>query len=224
MSSGRAPRTGSPNARRGSLVAAGVALAGEVALEEVDAVAVARRAGVSKALVYYYFPTHRDLQVAVVQAAADGLLHAIEADPSLPPEERLGAALGAGIAYIEAYPEAYRALSRGAAFSPQLTAVFEYARDGVVERLARGMGMGEPTLAQRLALRSWLALVEEAVLHWIVTPTGVARDELVAYCRDVALFVSATPLAAGAAVASGAPVTAVAPVAPVASGRGAAGG
>ncbi len=175
-------------------MAAGLSLVGEVALEEVDAVAVARHAGVSKALVYYYFPTHRDLQVAVVRAAADGLLHAIQTDPDSPPATRLTAALDAGIAYIEAQPQAYRALSRGAAFSPQLMEVFEYARQGVVDALAAGMGLSGPTPAQRLCLRSWLALVEEAVLHWIVTG-AVSRSDLVAYCRDVALFIVARPMA-----------------------------
>ncbi|MCU4185529.1 TetR/AcrR family transcriptional regulator [Acidiferrimicrobium sp. IK] len=202
MSRPRAPRTGSPNERRESLVAAGLSLIGEVALEEVDALAVARRAGVSKALVYYYFPTHRDLQVAVVQAAADGLLRAIDTDPQMAAADRLAAALDAGIAYIEAQPQAYRALSRGAAFSPQLMEVFEYARSGVVDALARGMGIADPSPAQRLCLRSWLALVEEAVLHWIVTGAPVSRAELVAYCRDVALYIVANPLAAPVAAAA----------------------
>lgn len=204
MTRPRAPRQGNSNPRRSALVDAGLSLIREVALEEVDAVAVAERAGVSKALVYYYFPTHRDLQVAVVRTAADGLLEAVRTDPSQAPAEQLAAALDAGIAFIEQYPQAYRALSRGAAFSPQLLEVFEFARDGVVATLAAGLGIGHPNPAERICLRGWLALVEEAVLHWIVSGAPVPRAELVAFCRDVGLSILASPLARSATGAAAA--------------------
>ena len=191
----RALRPGTGPDRRAALIAGGLSLLREVPLEAVDAPAVARRTGVSKALVYYYFPTHRDLHVAVVRAAADELLEAVEVAPGEDAGARLSAALDNGIAFIESQPQAYRALNRAAAFSPQLTEVFEYARSGVVDLLAAGLGIEELTTRQRICLRSWLSLVEEAVLHWIVTGHPVPREELVAWCRDVALHILSTPMA-----------------------------
>lgn len=189
-------RSAAGSDRRAALVAGGLSLLREVPLEAVDAPAVAQRAGVSKALVYYYFPTHRDLHVAVVRAAADELLAALAGAEGDDAGARLTAAIEGGIAYIESQPQAYRALSRAAAFSPQLTEVFEYARSGVVDLLAAGLGIPDPSLRQRICLRSWLSLVEEAVLHWIVSGHPVPRQELVGWCRDVALHILATPMAA----------------------------
>jgi AcrR family transcriptional regulator len=146
--------------------------------------------------VYYYFPTHRDLQVAVVRAAADELLAALASVPAATPVEELTAGIRRGIDHIERQPQVYLTLNRAAAFSPQLTEVFDYARSGVVALLAAGLGMGEPTPSQRLCLRAWLALVEEAILHWIRAGRPVPREELVLWCRDVALHVLASPMAA----------------------------
>jgi AcrR family transcriptional regulator len=189
------PRRGAASERRATLLAAGLWLLREVPLESIDAPAVARRAGVSKALVYYYFPTHRDLQVAVVRAAADELLSALSGVPAGTPEQELTAAIDRGIDFIEGQPQAYQALNRAAAFSEELTEVFEYARRGVVDLLAAGLGLAAPTPAQHLCLRAWLALVEEAVLVWILSERPVPRPELVAWCRDVALHILSSPLA-----------------------------
>jgi AcrR family transcriptional regulator len=153
---------------------------------------------VSKALVYYYFPTHRDLQAAVVRQAADELLAAIRSSVVLPaadPGTQLTAGLDAAIGYIEEQPEAFAALARSAGFHPKLYEVFEYARDGVAEVLAEGVGLTDLTERQRMALRSWIALTEEAVLHWVLAGKPVPREELVAFCQTIALAVLTSPFA-----------------------------
>lgn len=44
-------------------------------------------------------------------------------------------------------------------------------------------------------MRSWIALVEEAMLHWLVADRPVPRADLVGYCGDIALHIFASPLA-----------------------------
>src|SRR5436190_23947777 len=74
------PRSGPPNrrlgpdARRAQLVGVGLALMKEMPFDEVTAEIVARAGGVSKGLVFHYFPTTRDLQVAILPAATAELL------------------------------------------------------------------------------------------------------------------------------------------------------
>ncbi len=187
--------------RREELLRAAVELGRRNGLGAIEAAAVAVRAGVSKALVYYYFPTHRDLQAAVVQNAADELLAGVRAVVTVggDPAQMLDAGLQATIAYIEEQPEAFIALARSSGFDPKLFDVFEYARDGIADAIAEGIGLTVLTPAQRIALRSWIALAEEAILHWTTAAKPVPRAELVSFCRDAALHVLASPLAAYAA-------------------------
>src|SRR5581483_9500068 len=84
-----------PDARRAQLVGVGLALMKEMPFDEVTAETVARAGGVSKALVFHYFPSTRDLQVAILRAAAGELLHQLDVGAGLPPDERLGVGLDA---------------------------------------------------------------------------------------------------------------------------------
>lgn len=192
--------------RRDELLAAATDLGRRSGLGSIEAATVAARAGVSKALVYYYFPTHRDLQAAVVRASADELLAAIRGAVVLPatdPGAQLTRGLDAAVSFIEEQPEAFAALSRSAGFDPKLLEVFEYARNGIADLLAEGLGLREATAGQRIALRAWIALAEEAVLHWVLADKPVPRADLVAFCQGVALHLLASPLARDAAPSSG---------------------
>src|SRR5687767_12287942 len=78
------------DARRRQLLEAGFQMIQTRPYSQVTADEVARAVGVSKGHVFHYFPTNRDLQVAVVRVAAAELLNRLNVDPDLPPEERLG--------------------------------------------------------------------------------------------------------------------------------------
>ena len=57
--------------------------------------AVAKAAGVARALVYHYFPGKEDLLRAVLESEADQLLADTDIDPSLSPRDNAEAALRA---------------------------------------------------------------------------------------------------------------------------------
>lgn len=200
------PAGGSPRpdrrGRRDELLGAAIELGRRSGLGSVEAATVAARAGVSKALVYYYFPTHRDLQAAVVRAAADDFLEAVRSAVVVQagddPGGELTRGLEAAISFIEGQPEAFAALSRSAGFHPKLAEVFEDARSGIADLLAEGLELSEVTPGQRIALRAWIALTEEAVLHWVLADKPVPRADLVAFCQSIALQMLASPLARGA--------------------------
>ena len=192
-------RVGSRSPRREELVAAGLLLLRDSSIDAVAAPAIAKAAGVSKALVYYYFPTQPDLQAAVAQAGADHLVERIRRslEGATTQAERLTAGVEVACRFMEKQPEAYAAMVRGANFHPRLLEVIEYARNGIVDVLAPELGLIELTAGQRIALRSWIALSEESILTWVLSGRPVRRSELVAYCRDLGLHILDTPLGRG---------------------------
>jgi AcrR family transcriptional regulator len=103
-----------PDARRAQLVGVGLALVKTMRFDEVTAEVVARSSGVSKGLVFHYFPTTADLQVAILRAASAELLTVIDVGAGLPHDERLRVGLEAFVRYIEQQPASYQAVARRA--------------------------------------------------------------------------------------------------------------
>ena len=186
-----------PDARRAQLVGVGLALMKNMAFDEVTAETVARAGGVSKGLVF----TTRDLQVAILRAAAAELLADLDVGAGLPPDERLRAGLEAFVRYIEQQPASYQAVVRRAGSDERLLAVFEDTRAAVVDIVAGALGVAELPAGLRMAVRGWIAMVEECVLHWL-DGRPVPREELVEFLRRVALTMLPDALRLGAAVAS----------------------
>lgn len=193
-----------PAARRAQLVGVGLELLAEGSLDDVTADAVAAQAGVSKGLVFHYYPTTRDLQVAVLRVKAAELVASVDAAPEAAPADRLLAGLDAYVAFIEVQPRTYRALVRSAGSDPQLLAIFEETRAAVVGLIASALGTDVLPVGLRLTLRGWLALVEETTLHWL-DEAPVPRADLVAFLHRSALALLADPLAltAGASIHHG---------------------
>jgi AcrR family transcriptional regulator len=189
-----------PDARRAQLVGVGLALMKEMPFDEVTAEIVARAGGVSKALVFHYFPTTRDLQVAILRAASAELLADLDVGAGLPPDERLRVGLEAFVRYIEQQPASYQAVVRRAGSDEQLLAVFEDTRTAVVQIVAATLGLSALPAGPRLAIRGWIAMVEECVLHWL-DDRSIAREELIEFLRRAALTMLPDALRLGGAAA-----------------------
>lgn len=182
----------SPGQRHEQLVAVGVEIVTTSPLDQLTADAVAERAGVSKGLVFHYFPSIRDLQAAVLRAAMEELLRALDPDPQLDPSERLKGGVAAFVRYIDQQPANYVTLSRSAGADHRLHEVFEEARERVTDLITAGIGIPDPPDGLRLALRGWIAMTEEVVLEWLID-RQVPTEQLVDYLHD-ALFALAAPV------------------------------
>jgi AcrR family transcriptional regulator len=186
-----------PDARRAQLVGVGLALMKEMPFDEVTADVVAQAGGVSKGLVFHYFPTTRDLQVAILRAASAELLVELDVGAGLPPDEALKVGLDAFVRYIEQQPASYQAVVRRAGSDERLLEVFEDTRAAVVDIVGASLGISELPVALRLVIRGWIAMVEECILHWL-TDKPVPRDALVEFLRRAALIMLPDALALGA--------------------------
>jgi AcrR family transcriptional regulator len=152
--------------RRRRLLDLGADLFTRYAFDEISMAQIAREAGISKALLYHYFPSKQDYFVATLATGAEELRARIEPDPDLPPAEALSAALDAYLAWVEENAEAYEKLLQSAATVPEVRELVEGVRATTAERIVEGVGAtGNP--AARTAVRGWLWFMDGACLDWI---------------------------------------------------------
>lgn len=177
----------SVDARREQLLELGLRLFSGRSYDEVSIDEIAAEANVSKGLLYHYFGSKRDFYVAIVRRSADHLLERIEPDPEDDPATRLTRGVGAYLAFVEEYGEAYSTLMRsGIGADPEVAGIVERTRITIVDRILEGAGVNEPPPIYRVAIRGWIGMVEGASLDWL-DHGGVSRDRLAALLARLAL-------------------------------------
>lgn len=152
------------------------------ALEPYDALSIediAEAAGISKGLLYHYFPTKRDFYVAVVRSAADEIRELTVPDSGLPLNEQLAQAIIAYLDYAQEHIEGVRAVFEGGIGSdPEFRQITEELRAVYIRRILRGLEIEHPPPALRIALRGWMGYVEAASFEWL-EHRDLGRDEFV---------------------------------------------
>ena len=191
-----APRTRlDPEARRAQLVELGLQMLSTRPLDQVAIDDIAARAGISRGLLFHYFPTKRDFHVAVAQAAAQELLDRTAPDPRLPPMARLQASVEAFVGHVTDNRDAYVAFIRGSSGGdPQMLQVYEATRSAFTERVLDELDVAV-TPRLRAAVRGWVALTEEVTVDWL-SRGELARDEVVELVDDA--LVALVTMALGA--------------------------
>ncbi len=179
--------------RRRELLELGARLFAHHSLAELSMAEIAREAGISKALLYHYFPSKRDFFVATLQRAAEELRERTEPPADLPPAEALAHSLDAFLAWIEENEVAYRKLLESAGGEPEIGAMVAEVRDRTSERLLSGLGFADDAAPPkpRTVTRAWLWFMDGAILDWL-EHRDLSRTEL----RDLLLGALAGSLAA----------------------------
>jgi AcrR family transcriptional regulator len=174
------------DARRAQLVDLGVSMLSTRPIEQVSVDDIAAAAGISRGLLFHYFPSKREFLAAVVQAAADRLLAVTDPDPALPLLDRLRAGLEGYVGFIEDNRAAYVSLVRGAQGADiHLAGVFESTRAAIVDRIFVQLEAPTVSPALHVAIRGWIGLVEEATLAWLAQPPdAIGRDQLVTLLQE----------------------------------------
>ncbi|MFI9077811.1 MULTISPECIES: TetR/AcrR family transcriptional regulator [Streptomyces] len=184
--SGRRTTRLTSDQRREQLVGIGLEMLADRSLDELSTDEVARRAGISRGLLFHYFDSKRDFYRAVVRAECDRFTAATEPDGSLEPVAWMRAFIAGFVAYVLEHRQVYLALVRGAAGShPAVTDIVGVTRETVARRVHDGrrrLGMPDAPQAE-LATRAWMAFAEEAATTWPAEQPG-ARDELCAFIES----------------------------------------
>ena len=169
--------------RRGQLLAAGAALFTDHAYEDITMAEIAKAAGVSKPLLYHYFPSKIDLFKAAVAEHADQLRQLLEAPPGDTPAEQLTRALDAYLAWIDQHERTWTKLIQTTTTLPEARELVDEFRSRTLGEIAQGLtGDPQPKPALRTALRGWLGYIDAAILEW-TTNHDLTRAQL----RDLLL-------------------------------------
>ena len=154
--------------RRRRLIEVGSALFAEHAFEEISMRQIAEAAGISKALLYHYFPSKTELFKAAVEEHATELQQLIEPGGDSDPFQELSNRLDAYLAWIEANARTWSKLMQSATTLPEARTIVEGFRAQTLARiLARLTTNRAPRPALRTALNGWLGYVDAAILDWI---------------------------------------------------------
>jgi AcrR family transcriptional regulator len=158
-----------PDERRRLLIDAASELFAEHAFEEISMREIARRAGISKSLLYHYFPNKIELFRAAVAEHAVELQRAIEPSGEGSPLEQLQGSLNAYLLWIEANAQTWQKLMQSAAGLPEAGAVVEAFRSQTLAEISRRLTGSEepPPPLLRNALVGWLGHADAAILDWL---------------------------------------------------------
>lgn len=152
--------------RRRQLIGIGLRLLVTRPIHELSIDEVAADAGISRGLLFHYFPTKRDYYAAVVRAAAQRMLRHAQAPKDASPAERIRGITEGFTGFVQRRRENYVALVRAAAGGdPMVVEVFEETRQVITDRVLEAVGEPDPAPLVRLAVRGWLAMAEEMAIE-----------------------------------------------------------
>jgi AcrR family transcriptional regulator len=181
--------------RRRQLLERGAELFTSYPYEELSMSKIAAEVGISKALLYHYFPGKQAYFEETLSAWAEQLRERTEPDPDLPPVEQLKGSLDAFLALVGENEVAYRNLMQSAAGVAEIRALIEEVRLKTAQRILESLYAQEPPPKARTAVSGWLWFMDGACLNWI-EHHDIEREEL----RDLLLGVLMGALVAADAV------------------------
>jgi AcrR family transcriptional regulator len=173
----------SADERRRQLVAIGLAKIVQTPIQDLSMDDIATEAGISRGLLFHYFPTKTDFYLACIAAAGRRMLRTTAPDEDAAGEEQVEAVTRLMIEQIERRRGFYLALVHGHGVAdPRVSEVMDSVRDGSTERVMTALDVPED---RRDVVRAWWAYTEDRALTWSAVPTGerpVSLSQLVEEC------------------------------------------
>ncbi|WP_458076731.1 TetR/AcrR family transcriptional regulator [Streptomyces sp. EMB26] len=167
--------------RRSQLLEAALSLFAHRAPEEVSLDDVAEAAGVSRPLVYRYFPGGKQqLYEAALKSAADELRDCFDEPEEGPLLPRLTRAVERYLAFVGRHDAGFSALLQGGSVveTSRTTAIVDGVRRAAAEHILRHLGVEEPEPRLWMTIRMWITAVEAASLIWLDEDKQPPPEEL----------------------------------------------
>ena len=154
--------------RRRQLLELGGRLFATHSYAELSMATIAREAGISKALLYHYFPSKQDFFVATLRQGAEEITRRTHPDPDLPPMEALAGSIDGFLGWIEENETAYRKTMESVGSVPEVRVLIDQIRDATSARILEGLGAGDAAPPKlRAAVRAWLWFMDGVILDWL---------------------------------------------------------
>ncbi|MGW4105438.1 TetR/AcrR family transcriptional regulator [Streptomyces sp. NPDC004976] len=172
--------------RRGQLLEAALSLFAHRVPEDVSLDDVAEAAGVSRPLVYRYFPGGKQqLYEAALTSAADELRDCFDEPHEGPLLPRLSRAVDRYLTFVDQHDAGFSALLQGGSVveTSRTTAIVDGVRRAAAEHILSHLDVTGPGPRLRMTIRMWITAVEAASLIWLdegkQPPLEELRDWLV---------------------------------------------
>jgi AcrR family transcriptional regulator len=165
--------------RRQQLIGVALELFSHRSPDEVSIDEIAAAAGISRPLVYHYFPGKQSLYEAALRRAADELAGRFQEPPEGPLGARLLRVMGRFFDFVDEHGPGFSALMRGgpAVGSSTTNAMIDEVRQAAYEQILAHLGIETPPSRLELVVRSWVSLAESTALIWL-DGRRVPRGEL----------------------------------------------
>ncbi|MEU1482533.1 TetR/AcrR family transcriptional regulator [Streptomyces sp. NPDC005752] len=155
--------------RRAQLIAVALELFGHRSPDEVSIDEIAAAAGISRPLVYHYFPGKRSLYEAALKRASDELSGLFLEAHEGPLGARLIRVVHRFFDFVEEHGQGFAALMRGGPARGASTAgaLVDGVRQAAYEQILAHLRIPSPSARLELLVRSWVSLAESTALLWL---------------------------------------------------------
>ncbi|WP_437068785.1 TetR/AcrR family transcriptional regulator [Streptomyces sp. enrichment culture] len=155
--------------RRQQLIGVALELFSRRSPDEVSIDEIASAAGISRPLVYHYFPGKLSLYEAALRRASEDLAGRFTEPHEGPLGARLLRVMGRFFDFVDEHGPGFSALMRGgpAVGSSTTNALIDSVRQAAYEQILAHLGVTEPPARLELVVRSWISLAESTALIWL---------------------------------------------------------
>ncbi|MBT2401461.1 TetR/AcrR family transcriptional regulator [Streptomyces sp. ISL-100] len=155
--------------RRQQLISVALELFSHRSPEDVSIDEIAAAAGISRPLVYHYFPGKQSLYEAALRRAADELAARFVEPREGPLGVRLLRVMGRFFDFVDEHGPGFSALMRGgpAVGSSTTNAMIDEVRQAAYEQILAHLGITAPPARLAMVVRSWVSLAESTALIWL---------------------------------------------------------
>ncbi|PNG17111.1 TetR/AcrR family transcriptional regulator [Streptomyces cahuitamycinicus] len=165
--------------RRQQLIGVALELFSRRSPDEVSIDEIASAAGISRPLVYHYFPGKLSLYEAALQRASDDLAARFVEPYEGPLGARLLRVMHRYFDFVDEHGPGFSALMRGgpAVGSSTTNALVDSVRQAAYVQILSHLGVTDPPARLELVVRSWISLAESTALIWL-DGRRIPREEL----------------------------------------------
>ncbi|MFJ3862688.1 TetR/AcrR family transcriptional regulator [Streptomyces nigra] len=155
--------------RRQQLIGVALELFSQRSPDEVSIDEIASAAGISRPLVYHYFPGKLSLYEAALKRAADDLAGRFVEPREGPLGARLLRVMRRYFDFVDGHGPGFSALMRGgpAVGSTTTNALIDAVRQAAYVQILSHLGVTDPPARLELVVRSWISLAESTALIWL---------------------------------------------------------
>ncbi|MEU8955650.1 TetR/AcrR family transcriptional regulator [Streptomyces sp. NPDC048518] len=164
--------------RREQLIGVALELFSHRSPDDVSIDEIAAAAGISRPLVYHYFPGKLSLYEAALRRAAEDLAGRFVEPHEGPLGARLLRVMGRFLAFVDEHGPGFSALMRGGpavsaggAYAPEAVsttnALIDSVRQAAYDQILAHLGITDPPARLELVVRSWISLAESTALIWL---------------------------------------------------------